>query len=83
MPTKTIPEYLEDERQENKDDHVRMEAEAARIQPLRHGHHRAANQPEREGSFPVKAIRKKQKMTVVRKKPRAARKTVTEAPKIA
>jgi hypothetical protein len=37
MTTKTIPAYLEDERQKRSDDQLRMEEEAARIQPLRHG----------------------------------------------
>jgi hypothetical protein len=82
MTTKTIPEYLEDERQKSKDNQVRIEAEAARIQPLQHGHHRTAKQPEHELSSPVKVIRKKKTMTAVRKKPRVARKTVTKARKI-
>jgi hypothetical protein len=30
MTTKTIPEYLEDERQKSNDDQVRIEAETAR-----------------------------------------------------
>ena len=44
MTTKTIPEYLEDERQKYRDDQLRMKEEAARIQPLHHGHHRATKE---------------------------------------
>jgi hypothetical protein len=83
MTTKTIPEYLEDERQKNKDDQLRMEAEAARIQPLRHGHHRTAKEPELELSYPIETSLKKRKTTAVRKKPRVSRKTATKARKIA
>jgi hypothetical protein len=52
MTTKTIPAYLEDERQKRKADRLRTEAEVARIQPLRHGHHRTAKQPELELPYP-------------------------------
>jgi hypothetical protein len=54
MTTKTIPAYLEDERQKHEDDQLRMEEEAARIQPL-HGHHRTAKQPKLELQSPAKA----------------------------
>ena len=83
MTTKSIPEYLEDERQKSKDDQLRMEAEAARIQPLHHGHHRTAKQPELELTSPIEATPKKRKTTAARKKPRVARKTATKARKIA
>jgi hypothetical protein len=83
MTTKTIPAYLEDERQRNQDDLLRMEAEAARIQPLRHGHHRTAKQPELELPSPIEATPEKRKTTATRKKPRVARKTATKARKIA
>jgi NADH:ubiquinone oxidoreductase subunit len=84
MTTKTIPAYLQDERQKSQDDLLRMEAEAARIQPLRHGHHRTAKQPERELLSPIEVTRKKRKTaTANRKKPRVARKTATKARKIA
>jgi hypothetical protein len=56
MTTKTIPEYLEDERQKSKEDQLRMEVEAARIQSLRQGHHRTAKQPALELPSAVKAI---------------------------
>jgi len=61
MTTKTIPEYLVDERQKHEDDQLRMEEEAARIQPLHHGHHRTAKQPELELQSPVKAAVKARK----------------------
>jgi len=84
MTTRTIPQYLEDERQKNGDAQVRMEEEAARIQPLNHGHHRTAKQPKLELPASVKAA-PKSKTTVarVRKKTRTARKTVTKARKVA
>jgi hypothetical protein len=84
MTTKTIPEYLEDERQKRKGDLLRTEAEAARIQPLRQGHNRTTNQPELELPSPIEATPKKRKtVPAIRKKPRARRKTVTKARKIA
>jgi hypothetical protein len=83
MTTKTIPAYLEDERKKSKDDLLRMEAEAARIQPLRHGHHRTAKQPELELTFPIEATPKKRKTTATREKPRGTRKTATKTRKIA
>jgi hypothetical protein len=50
MTTQTIPEYLEEERQKTADTQLRTEKEAARIEPLQHGHHRNSKQskPERE-----------------------------------
>jgi hypothetical protein len=45
MTTRTIPEYLEEEGQEAIDNQPRTEEEAARIQPLQHGHHGTAKQP--------------------------------------
>jgi hypothetical protein len=44
MTAQTIPEYLEEERQKTADTQLRTEEEAARIQPLQHGHHRKAKQ---------------------------------------
>jgi len=55
MTTKTIPEYLEDERQKGRDAQQSMEKEAARIQPLNHCHHRTAKQPKLELRSSVKA----------------------------
>jgi hypothetical protein len=84
MTTKTIPAYLEDERQKNCDAQLRMEEEAARIQPLNHGHHRAAKQPKRELPPVIKAVPAARKTAAqARKKPRVARKTATKARKAA
>ena len=84
MTTKTIPAYLQDERQKSQDDLLRMEAEAARIQLLRHGHHRTTKQPELELPAPIEATPKKRKTaTATREKPRVARKTTTKARNIA
>jgi hypothetical protein len=85
MTTQTIPEYLEEERQKATDTQTRTEEEAARVQPLRHGLHRTAKQPELELQLPVKAATKKKKkrktVAVARKKPRAAGKTSTKTRK--
>jgi hypothetical protein len=82
MTTQTIPEYLEEERQKAADTQLRTEEEAARIQPLQHGHHRTAKQPKLELLAPVKrATKKKPKRktaAVARKKPRAAGKKATK-----
>jgi hypothetical protein len=84
MTTKTIPEYLEDERRNRADTQLRTEEEAARIQPLHHGHHRTPKPPKPELPVPVEAVAKASKTTVAktrkpaaasRSKPRAARKT--------
>jgi hypothetical protein len=84
MTTKTIPAYLEDERRKLGDSQLRMEEEAARIQPLHHGHHRAAKQPRLELPPPAEAAAKAGKTAAApRKKPRAARKTATKARKMA
>jgi len=81
MTTQTIPEYLEEERQKAADTRLRTEEEAARIQPLQHGHHRTPKRSKLELLPPVKAAaRKKRKKTVAvaRKKPRAAGKKATK-----
>jgi hypothetical protein len=79
MRPQTIPEYLEEERQKASDNQLRTEEEAARIQPLQHGHHRMAKQPKLELVAPAKALTKKKKKrataAVTRKKPRSAAKT--------
>jgi hypothetical protein len=82
MTTKTIPAYLEDERQKDCDAQLRMEAEAARIQPLNHGHHRTAKQPKQELPSVVKAAPKARKPSA-RKKPRNVRKATTKVRKAA
>jgi hypothetical protein len=80
MTTKTIAAYLDDERQKDRDAQLRIEEEAARIQPLNHGHHRTAKQPKRELPSVVKAVPKARKTAAqAREKPRTARKTVTKA----
>jgi hypothetical protein len=84
MTTKTIPEYLEDERQKDCDAQLRMEAEAARIPPLNHGHHRTAKQPKLELPSLVKAVPKTKKTAAqALRKPRAARKAATKPRKAA
>jgi hypothetical protein len=84
MTTKTIPEYLEDERQKRSDAQLRIEDEAARIQPLHHGHHRTAKQPRPELTSAVEAAPNARKNAArARKKPRTARKTATRARKAA
>jgi len=85
MTTKTIPAYLEDERQKDRNAQLRTEEEAARIQPLRHGHHRTAKQPKMELPSAAKAAPKARKTAAAssRKKPRTARKTATRARKVA
>ncbi len=83
MTTKTIPEYLENERQKGRDAQQSMEEEAARIQPLNHGHHRTAKQPMLELRFSVKAIPKARKKSASLKKARSARKTATKVRKAA
>ena len=85
MTVQTIPEYLEKERQKTAETERRTEEEAARIQPLQHGHHRKANQPRHELLPQVKAATKKKKkrktVAVARKKPRATRKMATKTRK--
>jgi hypothetical protein len=85
MTTQTIPEYLEEERQKAADNQLRLEEEAARIQPLQHGHHRTAKQPKLELLPPVKAGAKKKKkkktVAVAGKKPRASGKMAAKTRK--
>ena len=84
MTTKTIPEYLEDERQKNWDAQLRIEEEAARIQPMHHGRHRTGEQPQAEVPSLVGAPAKaRQPAAAAREKPRSARKTATRTRKVA
>jgi hypothetical protein len=84
MTTKTIPEYLEDERQKDRDAQLRTEEQAARIQPLNHGHHRISKQPKLELLSSTKAAPKARKTAAAaRKKPRTGRKTATKTRKAA
>jgi hypothetical protein len=85
MTTQTIPEYLEEERQKTADTQLRIAKEAARIEPLQHGHHRMATQSRPELVPLVKAATKLKKRrttaVVARKKPRAAGKKATKTRK--
>ena len=84
MTTKTIPEYLEDERQKDRDAELRTKEEAARIQPLNHGRHRTSKQPKLEWRSSAKAAPKARKTAATaRKKPRTGRKTATKTRKVA
>jgi hypothetical protein len=84
MTTKTIPAYLEEELQKDRNAQLRKAEEAARIQPLHHGHHRTAKQPKLELPSVVKAVPKARKLAAAaRKKPRTARKTAMKARKAA
>jgi hypothetical protein len=82
MTFQTIPEYLEEERQKTVDTELHTEEEAARIQPLQHGHHRKAKQPRLELLPQVKGVKaatkKRKTLAVARKKPRAGRKMATK-----
>jgi hypothetical protein len=75
MTTKTIPEYLEDEGRNRADTELRTEEEAARIQPLRHGHHRTPKPPQPELAAPVEAVAKAGKTTIAKTRKPAAAKT--------
>jgi hypothetical protein len=83
MTTKTIPAYLEDERRKDCDAQLRLKAEAARIKPLNHGHHRTAKQPKRLLSLAKAAPQARKTAAQFRNKPRTARKTATKARKVA
>jgi hypothetical protein len=66
MTTRTIPEYLEDERRNRADTQLRTEEEAARIQPLRHGHHRTPKPPSPDLVAPVEGVARARKATVAK-----------------
>jgi hypothetical protein len=83
MTTKTIPAYLEDERQKDCDAQLRIEAEAARIQLLNHGHHRTAKQPKLELPSLVKVAPKRERPRHKPGKNHEPRKTATKARKAA
>jgi hypothetical protein len=84
MTTKTIPAYLEDERQKGRDAQLRMEQEAARIEPLNHGHHRTAKQPKMGLPSAFETVPKvRRTVTAAGKKPRTARKKAPKAHKAA
>jgi hypothetical protein len=77
MTTKTIPEYLEDERRKLAEAQLRTEEEAARIQA---SHHRTAKQLQIQSPRQLKAA-VKTKTTGARKKTRVTRKAATKARK--
>jgi hypothetical protein len=82
MATKTIPEYLEDERRNSVDTQLRAEEEAAHIRSLHHGHHRTQKPPKLELPAPVEAVAKVTKPAAAKTgKPTIAktRKPVAEA----
>jgi hypothetical protein len=73
MATKTIPEYLEDERRNRADTELRTEEEAAHIQLLHHGHHRTPKPPKLEPA-PVEAAAKARKTHIEKtRKPAVAK----------
>src|SRR5271157_4903466 len=79
MTTKTIPEYLEDERRNSADTQLRTEEEAARIQPLQHGHHRTPKPPKPELRAPAETVAKARKPAVAKARKPAAAKTTKPA----
>jgi hypothetical protein len=74
MATKTIPEYLEDERRSREDTQLRTDQEADRIQLLHPGHHRTRKQPNLELPAPVEVVVKAKKPAVAKaRKPAVAK----------
>jgi hypothetical protein len=74
MATKTIPEYLEDERRSREDTQLRTDEEADRIQLLHQGHHRTRKQPKPELPAPVEVVVKAKKPAVAKvRKPAVAK----------
>ncbi len=74
MATKTIPEYLEDERRSREDTQLRTDQEADRIQLLHPGHHRTRKQPNLELPAPVEVVVKAKKPAVAKvRKPAAVK----------
>jgi hypothetical protein len=66
MATKTIPEYLEDERRSREGIQLLTDEEAARIQALHEGHHRTRKSPKLELQAPVEVAGKAKKPAVAR-----------------
>ena len=66
MTTRTIPEYLEDERRSSEDTQLRTDEEADRIQLLHQGHHRTRKQPNVELPAPVEVVVKAKKSAVAK-----------------
>ena len=84
MTTKTISAYLEDERKKGRETQLRVEEEAARIQPLNRGHRRKAKQPKPELPSVVNAAPQARTIAAqAGKKPRNAQKRATNTRKAA
>src|ERR1017187_5980990 len=66
MATKTIPEYLEDERRSREDTQLRTDEDADRIQSLHQGHHRTRKQPKPELPAPAEVVVKAKKPAVAK-----------------
>jgi hypothetical protein len=66
MATKTIPEYLEDERRNREGTQLLTDKEAARIQSLHQGHHRTRKSPKLELQAPVEVVVKAKKPAVAK-----------------
>jgi hypothetical protein len=81
MTTQTIPEYLEEERQKTADTRLRTENEAARIEPLQHGHHRHSTHSKLELELvpPFRTATKKK--TTSKKKIKSKTKTASKKTK--
>jgi len=74
MATKTIPEYLEDERRSREETQLRTDEEADRIQLVHPGHHRTRKQPKPELPAPVEVVVKAKKPAVAKaRKPAVAK----------
>src|ERR1017187_8265686 len=90
MATKTIPEYLEDERRSSEETQMRTDEEAARIQSLHQGHHRTRKSAKLELPVPIEAAVKARKPAAAKarwpavgkaKKPPMSKARKTVAPK--
>ena len=68
MTTKTIPQYLEEERKKRGEADRCIKEEAARIQQAHHDHHRTAQEPKSEASSPLKAVAKLNKTAMAARK---------------
>ncbi|MFZ0957493.1 MAG: hypothetical protein WAN60_14190 [Candidatus Sulfotelmatobacter sp.] len=78
MTTQTIPEYLEEERQKTADTQLRTEKEAARIEPLQHGHHRHSKQSKLELELVPPFRSATRKKTAIKKKTNSQKKTASK-----
>lgn len=88
MSNQTIEEYLNEERQKYAATQLREAEEAARIQPLQHGHHRMIKQsglklvpPAKTSTINTTIKKKEKKVAVARAKPHAAKKIAAKTRK--